>query len=63
MNRRLNVRMASIAGAALIALGTSPAVRTDGYKPVTNEAEFRQAMKDVEQLLDVGKVQAGRRLV
>ena len=47
MNRRLNVRMASIAAAALVALGTSPAVRTDGYKPVTNEAEFRQAMKDV----------------
>jgi kynurenine formamidase len=48
MNRRLNVRrLAVIAGTTLIALATSPAVRTDGYKPVTNEAEFRQAMKDV----------------
>jgi kynurenine formamidase len=48
MNRRLNLRrLASIAGAALIALGTSPDVRSDGYKPITNEAQFRQAMKDV----------------
>jgi kynurenine formamidase len=48
MNRRLNVRrVASIAGTVLIALGTSPDVRSDGYKPVTNEAQFRQALKDV----------------
>src|SRR5262245_51882664 len=48
MNRQFNVRrLASIAGAALIALGTSPEVRSDGYKPITNEAQFRQAMKDV----------------
>jgi kynurenine formamidase len=48
MNRRLNGRrLAPIAVAALIALGTSPDVRSDGYKPVTNEAQFRQAMKDV----------------
>ena len=35
------------AATALMALGAVPTVRTDGYKPVTNEAEFRQAMKDV----------------
>lgn len=35
------------AATALIALGAMPTLRGDGYKPVTNEAEFRQAMKDV----------------
>lgn len=35
------------AATALMALGAVPTVRSDGYKPVTNEAEFRQAMKDV----------------
>jgi kynurenine formamidase len=35
------------AGTALIALGVAPVVRTDGFKPITNEVEFRQAMKDV----------------
>jgi kynurenine formamidase len=29
------------------AIATPPAGRADGYKPITNEAEFRQAMKDV----------------
>src|SRR5262245_24122890 len=35
------------AATALMALGAAPTVRTDGYKSVTNEAEFRQALKDV----------------
>ncbi len=50
MKRQVTVRrLAWIAGAALLlaaALTTSP-VRTEGYKSVSNEAEFRQAMTEL----------------
>jgi kynurenine formamidase len=51
MKRRFAVRRlawtASGTVALAAALGYVADVRTEGYKPITNEAEFRQAMKDV----------------
>lgn len=51
MSHRFTVRrLAFVAGTALIvmvALTSGRPVRGDGYKPITTEAEFRQAMQDV----------------
>ena len=44
--RRLVWGTAAIVAVATV-IATSRTVRTEGYKPITNEAEFRQAMKDV----------------
>src|SRR5262245_45417131 len=48
MKGRFAIRTLALSGYVVLAvLALAPAMRGDGYKPVTNEAEFRQAMKDV----------------
>ena len=48
MKGRFAIRTLAVSACVVLAvLAVAPAVRSDGYKTVTTEAEFRQAMKDV----------------